>query len=326
MPASLRPEIIAVDKIGDGLCGICVPLRRSLRFLICVCVLWRRISGPTTGGEEKKDKRGSNTDFSLYFHVPSLSGHLRPVQSFFLGLVCFFPLFSCRANGPVFPGMEKGSPVLEAGSFRFSPALFFYNGQTGEIAFEEHGEEKLFRMAVAGRNARDSIRMRVYEGRAAGRSGGIELRSERCYIFGKREWTDRLIPLERWDCDHLVFFLKGNGPDRYVSEASDRTSYSEWYGAFESTRLPFPGFTGVAWSGQIMEKLSDGRSGIWGVGAQDRLRSGMRLRALDEEGKACGDLIADEIVGDFVTAKGVTLCEKPSTAFTMEKKSGQGLF
>ena len=100
-------------------------------------------------------------------------------------------------------------------------------------------------MRTLGQNKNGAIRERSYEGLAYRINKNLmELRADRCYLFGKQDWEDRLVPLERWDCDHLFFTYrsKSNFKKREVLKAvkTKRTIYANWFSPTDLIPMPLP--------------------------------------------------------------------------------------
>ncbi len=198
------------------------------------------------------------------------------------------------------------------GSYSFTPPLPIIRGiPHGEVIFEpdiDPLKPTHFRMRVFGRNKNNDIRVRSYEGIAVRIAGDLELRCQRCYIFGKRDWEDRMVPIERWECAHLYFYFgrvdDGNGTLLWTSTQHERSRYADWYGQIVLHPLPDnPLLEEIAFAGQIVGVLNDGRVIIWGYKADKRLRNGQILRAVDKDGRRVGSLVVDSRPGDFVLAK-----------------------
>ena len=79
--------------------------------------------------------------------------------------------------------------------------------------------------------------MRRYTGRAHKIKGVLDLRAEKCFLYGKKDPEGRLAPLEAWDCDHLIFaFREENGLLKGIR--TDYTEYSDWMHPFDLLPLP----------------------------------------------------------------------------------------
>lgn len=272
-------------------------------------------------------------------------------------------LVSCSVSGPPFRDAPPGTAPLPAvladvGYYRFTPTVEFFTGgaQLGEVFFRKTrrqaredrndpsgesayarsrvgagpGDDGLFYMRVLGRDDKGAIRVRQYEGAAVRQGPRIELRAERCYLFGKRHWDDRLTPLKRWDCDHLVFVFESASDFARVDRLHPlpdhpRARFAEWFGA--TSLIPMPNDLTVnanialdganesnpaVFAGQIFplpanEKLPEAADTIvWGYGAGRTLRDGQLLDV--ESRRADGTLVRGRVrviarPGDFLLCK-----------------------
>ncbi len=260
----------------------------------------------------------------------------------------------CSVSGPPFRDAPAGTAPLPAvladvGYYRFTPTVEFFTGgaQLGEVFFRRAqrqarsaGEESertrvgagpeddgLFYLRVLGRDDKGAIRVRQYEGAAVRQGPRIELRAERCYLFGKRLWDDRLTPLKRWDCDHLVFVFESASDFARADRLhplldQPRSRFAEWFGA--TPLIPMPGdliadanvesadISAAVFAGQIFplpagEELPEAADAIvWGYGAGQTLRDGQLLDV--ESRRADGTLVRGRVrvvarPGDFLLCK-----------------------
>lgn len=140
-------------------------------------------------------------------------------------------------------------------------------------------------MRIAGRNPLESIRVRSYEGTAHRFADSIELRSNRCYIHGKKEWEDRLVPLEGWDCEHLIFQILPLASDMEMLQSvqSEHTVFANWFGDFNALAMPPSTF-----AGQVIASLTEDRIVIWGRDGGVILRDGQILEGYQMDFQAFG--------------------------------------
>lgn len=257
------------------------------------------------------------------------------------GLLFAVVLSACSANGPPYRDAPPGAPSKIDGNYQFSPALAFFQGaRFGEIAFRQtraDQPETLFFLRVLGRDDENVIRLRQYEGRAVSVDGHIELRSERCYLFGKRAFDDRLTPLERWDCEHLLFPYAGpvEASGRIVLRPIDaeRGDGSAWFQATELLALPQSSRGAAHFAGQIVARKEqeslpeDADVVVWGFEGAERLRNGNVLDAEDSAGRPAGRLRVIARVSDFVLCRWIERGAEAAVAFTVKSQiGGAGLF
>ena len=172
-------------------------------------------------------------------------------------------------SGPPFPDLPAGADIFSDGRYFFTPPVAFYRKvQLGEILFKKMNKSphSRFYMSIAGKDLGGNFRLRSYEGTSHRTGNTLEMRVEKCYVFGKKSIDERLSPMERWDCDHLIFSFEIEGAIlKWAS--SPRTKFSDWTGPFNPTREP----GGALFSAQILEILPDGSVIAFGKDASRHL-------------------------------------------------------
>lgn len=283
-----------------------------------------------------------------------------PPQSFFLrylgpALLPALLIFQsgCSAGGPPFRDAPTGEAAGINGVYGFSLPLRFYRRLTlGELFLETPDRQPRrthFNLRFAGIDRTDSLRVRSYQGRAYRLGGFLELRSARCYIYGKRDWEERLVPLERWDCPHLFFqfesrdhFAPGGS---FVGVGGDRTIYSDWLGKFNPVALPHPlprtgdgngreyrrrDFSrGDYFIGRLIHDFGDGRLVVWGHEAGRMTVVDQKLAVLDERGDIAAEITVVSRPGDFLVAQkkpGGPALSPGMQVFTRRHRRPGGLF
>ena len=307
--------------------------------------------------------------FMYIFKIPErkLTGAARTLL--FCGLLfAVVSVVSCSAPGPVVPPWQGESvkPAVLPKRLFFEPSHpFFRHLNAGAVYFKKirrrGTQEHLrtdFRMQVLGQMADGSVRLRSFEGTALQSAQDpdlLELDSQRCYTFAKRFWEDRLRPIERWTCDHLVFRFQRDGALAWKTLRDERSLSTEYLG---NLRMEAPAilqkqhyFSGrlIALSKLIKQdrrietktetklapldknvtsKIADADLLIWSKDAGSLLRDGQTLSALDQDGNTLGRLRVLSRPGDFVLARWIT---PPSNlavyAYTNQSRTaGPGLF
>ena len=225
---------------------------------------------------------------------------------------------NCSARGPVFPSTPTLKRIELEGSYRFdSGSKFYHKNLASELVLEKSKSRRnknYFVMRSLGQNINGSIRQRTYEGLAYYlKEKTMELHTERCYIHGKQDWEDPIIPLERWDCDHLFFAYKSpsNFRKREILKPveTDKTKYSEWF--LPTALIPIPILKSslrkpVFFAGQIIPLDESPKTRlviVWGYSAGKLLRKGQILRAQNGKGKSIGKLKVLSRPGDFVVCR-----------------------
>ena len=218
----------------------------------------------------------------------------------------------CSAGGPPFRDAPPGKASALEGAYYFQvPHALHCKVRFGEVFLERSldGRRNYFYLRVFGISRTGSLRIRSYQGRARRLGDILELRTRRCYIFGKRDWMEKTAPLERWACDHLIFRFQGpdNPKKRTVLRQApwkprDRTRFTRWFGRFDLHPMPRPGQAPAHFAGRIVHVYPDGKFIIWGKFADRKLKDGLRLKLLSPAGKHAGEGLVRKRVGDFIFA------------------------
>lgn len=206
----------------------------------------------------------------------------------------------CTAHGPPFPIQESTEPVTVSGRFRFKPTTEWYQNGIGEVYIEKSRKPLVtyFRMAIVGTNRAGALRYRLYEGKVFRTGKIIELRGDKCYLFGRKVWSDRSVPLERWDCDHLIFAFHPGPGGGLKGIQTERTAESDWFGPVDLIPLPQQGRAHFA--GQSIGLTDNGQIVIYGYLASKLLRNGHPLHLTDETGRPVGTATVSERIGDII--------------------------
>lgn len=216
--------------------------------------------------------------------------------------------------GPPYPFLEDAGGFRPEGRYRFTPSVRFYRrGLVGEIIFQKGKQNRhYFMLRVAGVKQNYAIRVRQYEGDVVSVAGGIELYSRRCYIFGKRDWEERLWPMERWDCDHIVFRMRPaddfETTGAWVGYSDERTKQSDW---FQLKRIDpmvpenpdSHKKTPPVFAGQILSGMDATRVIVYGYHAGKILKKNQKLTVTTPDGKIAGRLSVESRPGDFLICK-----------------------
>lgn len=181
-----------------------------------------------------------------------------------------------------------------------------------------------FEMRVLGRNAEGALRLKTWSGTVNRAGDVLNLHGDHCRVFGKRGVTDRLVPMERWDCDHLIlrFQLEGSTLHRLHDDAR-HTRRSEWFWLEKISLLTLDPGAGKAtgpkgrqatpshvWAGQRMNAPAGSSHAedvfYFGYEADRHLRPGDALLLLNDSLQPVGHARVKTVVGDFVlTEEGV---------------------
>ena len=252
-------------------------------------------------------------------------------------------LWQCSAQGPMLVNQPGLIPADLSGNYSFDPGLTFWkHSQHGQISFKKIKKAGLyehikthFYLQILGQTTQGAVRIRRYEGIAVMENGLLELRSQRCYTLGKRYWEDKLKPLERFDCDHLVFVFQSNSHfqkrDTLEPVPSPKSRHLDWFKMSSLHPLPGTHRADVYFSGQIMyitdlvaqsfqrqirdrlvtepldnhieSKIKHADVIVWGMAAGELLRDNQELIALDKDGQETGILEIISRPGDTILCK-----------------------
>ncbi|MCB1174432.1 MAG: hypothetical protein KDK39_12750 [Leptospiraceae bacterium] len=249
---------------------------------------------------------------------------------------------ACSAAGPPLPEPADRQPWPMSGSLFFKPPQnLFFHLNLGELTLKpirRRGTGPLlrtdFQLRILGQQRDGSVRVRSWQGNAWMRPeqpGIVELAGERCYLFGKRYWEDKLQPLERWQCDQLVlqYRLRQTAMGLELqSIQTERTRYSDWFGPHRIHSIPgrqagsqvFGGWliprhfliqqqrqittkSGVALApldNAVQSKMERCGAIVWGYQAGLRVPVGRQLQRLNAEGHKQADLRIISNPGDFL--------------------------
>ncbi|HQI18667.1 MAG TPA: hypothetical protein PLW55_04925 [Leptospiraceae bacterium] len=260
------------------------------------------------------------------------------MKAFWFSLQFFFLLAACKAYGPPYAGIAAGDRIpdsIAATTYAISiPQTFYRISQKAELTFERSGPTwTYFDLRIVGQNPIASIRVHSYEGKAFMTDGVLELRTEKCYERGKKDWEDRLTPLDGWDCEHLWFQLVELAPGSgiFQSARSDRTQYSDWIGSITAVPL-----SRATFSGQILTTLPDQSVIVYGKNAGRLLRDGMTLEAREvdllplgrpaKKDQTTGTLKVISRPGDFIVAQWEGTPAPANAAFSFAPRPAKSMF
>lgn len=150
----------------------------------------------------------------------------------------------------------------------------FKENLIGEIILQEKTYKEsqtivsklFFTLRILSFNNIQNIRMRVYQGSVYydNQSKLLDLHSENCYTFAKKEMRDRFYPIEGWTCDHLVWLFKVDNeklnPIHPTSQEyknlshynQNRISYTNWYFMSSPVLYNYKKFKKPVWFGNFI--------------------------------------------------------------------------
>lgn len=92
-----------------------------------------------------------------------------------------------------------------------------------------------FELRVLSKNHNTHIRLREYKGFLHYNKNNIlDLHSQDCYTYAKKNYMDRFYVIEGWNCDHLIFIFKKENDFLYQvenmeSSPEDRNYFTFWF-------------------------------------------------------------------------------------------------
>lgn len=275
--------------------------------------------------------------------------------------LCMFALVACSVPGPVLKP-EAESPFLlpDVGA---GVGISTYSFQAGNGGWRDLrlGELVLMRksplrhrvtfsLRIVARNRVGSLRLKQYEGIVTRTGDVLRLYTERCRIYGKRDFIDRMVPLDGWTCDHLLFQLRisADGTLEKIPEVTAETEDSDWLYLHRFSPLAsHPGITGKpVWAGQRLVApgdlpveapqakygdethpggvlTSDDGAVYFGYDAGRHLRPGDTITLFaDDQSTAQARVL--HVVDDFVLVQNAA--KKAPVAGTMTTRVPKGLF
>lgn len=186
-------------------------------------------------------------------------------------LLFAFALAACSVPGPVLKP-EAESPFLLPGvgtgvgisTFSFQAGNGGWRDlRLGELVLMRKSplrHRATFSLRIVARNRAGSLRLKQYEGIVRRTGDVLRLYTERCRIYGKKDFIDRMVPLDGWTCDHLLFQLRisADGTLEKIPE-TDRTEDPDWLYLHRFKPLAsHPVVTGKpVWAGQRLTAPGD---------------------------------------------------------------------
>lgn len=195
-------------------------------------------------------------------------------------------IFNCQSpQGPIYPKYKNLGTLKEI--FTNIPQdqksiTFYFNvysqiykeNLTGELVLMEktyiESEENLkmrvsklaFNLRLISKNINEHIRIREYKGNVFFNGDLLDLHSEDCYTYAKKEYSDRLYVVEGWDCDHMVFLLKKQERLFFINkynnlyhtlnkENQKRIFFTNWYKSEDI--IIYPELLNKKWYGKYLD-------------------------------------------------------------------------
>jgi hypothetical protein len=274
-----------------------------------------------------------------------------------------FSVLACSVPGPVLKP-EADSPSTIPG---LKTGVITYSFQTGNGGYRDLrlGELVLMRksslrdrvsfsLRIVARNRAGSLRLKQYEGFVTRKDDILRLYSERCRIYGKKDFIDRMVPLEGWTCDHLMFQLRilPDGGLEKIQDNARETRDSDWLYLRRFTPLAsHPAVAGrPVWAGQRLAApdvfrgdlpveapqakygdetypggilTSDDGAVYFGYDAGRHLRPGDTITLFGEDRSTTQARVL-HVIDDFVLVQNAA--KKAPVAGTMKTRAPKGLF
>lgn len=180
-------------------------------------------------------------------------------------LLWSFALVACSVPGPVLKPEAESPFILPGVGAGVGISTFSFQAGNGGWRDLRLGELVLMRksplrhrvtfsLRIVARNRVGSLRLKQYEGIVRRTGDVLRLYTERCRIYGKKDFIDRMVPLDGWTCDHLLFQLRisADGTLEKIPEVTAETEDSDWLYLHRFTPLAsHPVVAGkLVWAGQ----------------------------------------------------------------------------
>ena len=248
---------------------------------------------------------------------------LQILFSGFTLLYCWGQDHKSSPSGPPFHDLMPGTDTISDGRYFFNPPVTHYRKiQLGELFIKNthKSPNARFFLTIAGIDTDSNYRVRSYEGVTHRIKNNLQLRAEKCYIFGKKFIDERIVPLERWDCDHLIFEFKIEG-NKLRGIQTAVTKFSDWSGPFDLYSAP----ENALFAAQILENKGDGNFTAYGKEAVRKLNSDHPMKLL----KGGAPLKVLKRYDDFFllkTENAQTSVKPGDIVYTNTPKKTKGLF
>ncbi len=175
-------------------------------------------------------------------------------QNIILNFIIVLIFFYCKSvQGPLYPIYKNlgymNSIFPEIKNNKYKVSLFFpvysqiyKENLLGELIIYEKSYiennskvSKLdFELRVLSKNHNTHIRLREYKGILYYKNNILDLHSQDCYTYAKKNYMDRFYIIEGWNCDHLIFIFKKENDFLYHIEnkervPEDRDYFTYWF-------------------------------------------------------------------------------------------------
>ncbi|MFN3604458.1 MAG: hypothetical protein ACK4UJ_07090 [Leptonema sp. (in: bacteria)] len=148
-----------------------------------------------------------------------------------------------------------------------------------------------------------SIKIRIYQGRVYYDKNTkiLDLHAENCYTYGKKDFKDRLYPIEGWTCDHLIWQFKNEISylipleEESNIEIKGRTRYTNWMFLSFPQLYNYTDFKSPVWFGSFLVETEEDYI-FYGYQADVYLDRKDTIKVF----KSPLNIPIKEVVGDFV--------------------------
>jgi hypothetical protein len=183
-------------------------------------------------------------------------------QNIILNLIFLIFLYCQTIKGPIYPvykNLGKLKDIFpEIKNSQISLYFDVYSqiykkNLTGELiliekSYIENFEDKKYKVSklnfilrILSKNHNNHIRLKVYKGNVYYNNSILDLHTQDCYTYAKKNYEDRFYVIEGWDCDHMIFVLKKEN-DRLIwiqnyqeflnqlpEEKQNRIQFTKWF-------------------------------------------------------------------------------------------------
>lgn len=193
-----------------------------------------------------------------------------------------------------------------------------------------------FELRIVANAMNQSLRIKRYIGKVHRQGFTLDLHVDRCYIYGKEQLLDKLVPLEGWNCDHLVFQFEVSSNQLLRHKSNEQPNYNrinqtDWYFVNSARHLSsYPisstgSSSNLVWAGQLLSKGD--QISYFGFDASRFLRPNDQLLLFDTTGQQVGSTKIVEVIDDIVVVESNSnLTQQPPISGIRTTRLPKGLF
>lgn len=268
------------------------------------------------------------------------------MQFWFNSFLISVVLVSCSVPGPVLKqpksndwfNLPETNDQIGVSTWSFTAANAGYKDiKLAELLLYQKSilrPDSGFELRIVAKTLNQSLRIKKYVGNAFLNGKTLTLQADRCYIYGKEQILDKLVPLEGWNCDHLEFQFEVRSNQLYRKKSSNQNPSSadtDWFYMNSAIHLSsYPAskndqFANLVWAGQLLTK--DDQITYFGYDASRFLRPNDQLLLFNTEGKQVGSTKILQVIDDIVVVEpSLNLTQQPPISGILTSRLAKSLF